>query len=439
MREKSPRFSDPLFLLFGITAGLFVFFSAFYRAATTGITVDEAYTYLWYVWNFNLKSLPAMFFESYANNHWLNTALIALTQQVTHKQFDELTIRLPSLLFYAGFLALTFAIAKDKPERFLIFALLTFNYYLHEFFGLGRGYGMSAALTLAGLYFLDLRHPSQPGAERRAMLVLAFLTLSVYANGVALLILAATGLTIFVSIFRTGNLKAFLAPKYLAALLLLGVANLLMVFYYFNITETGKPIPMYTEQMSFYKAVAVGYIKMYIASNNTAANITGAILTAFFILTLIAWRKKIIDRHFIQVFIIHLVLVFITANISHKAYPSERVLLPSVPLFVLALADCAALWRAWLEVQFPRANQSPYQMTASLAVILLLAALFLRKYDLTATQEWRDNYKTRDVTYATLALHKKTDPSVFEPWTAQLQFYTLKIKKTYGVDIRDYP
>jgi hypothetical protein len=65
------------FLVFSIILSLILFTISFYRAKNTGITYDEAYTYMFYAKNFTLKSFSALFSSgTLANNHIINTSFI---------------------------------------------------------------------------------------------------------------------------------------------------------------------------------------------------------------------------------------------------------------------------------------------------------------------------------------------------------------------------
>ena len=72
------------------------------RAAITGITYDEAFTYLAYARPLmdspTLSMVESIFWGSVANNHWLNTFLIALVCGGLKIQYSEFLIRLPSVL-----------------------------------------------------------------------------------------------------------------------------------------------------------------------------------------------------------------------------------------------------------------------------------------------------------------------------------------------------
>lgn len=168
------------------------------RAAISGITYDEAFTYLAYARP--LEDCPTMgmveniYWECVANNHWLNTVLIALTGMVTGIEYSEFLIRLPSILLGCCYLAVTFGCYYRKKINGAEFILLTFCYYMHEFFGLARGYGMAAALVLFGI--LLYREWTRSGCNKHLLLLTStgLLLLSAYANSVTLVVCFCLGI-----------------------------------------------------------------------------------------------------------------------------------------------------------------------------------------------------------------------------------------------------
>lgn len=131
---------------------LFIFFSfaiTVIRAATTQMTFDEAYTYLKFCKPsiYHWSGIKALFTESIANNHLLNTYLITLFDYIFKSKYCEFIIRLPSILFYAVYLLIVWKLYSMKYLGILETVLLIANYYLDEFFGLARGYAMAYMLV----------------------------------------------------------------------------------------------------------------------------------------------------------------------------------------------------------------------------------------------------------------------------------------------------
>ena len=146
-----------MFLLYAFIIGVSLFFICCFRATVSGITYDESYTYFNYTY-----SIPTDCFysltakqEILANNHVLNSFLISCVESISKIKFNEFLIRLPNLICYIFYLIISYKLSKNYNYNFLIFNILVFNYGVHEFFGLARGYGIACFLSLAGVYFLD--------------------------------------------------------------------------------------------------------------------------------------------------------------------------------------------------------------------------------------------------------------------------------------------
>ena len=135
---------DKILLFIGIAISIIVFFITMIRSEVSGLNYDEAYTYL-RIARYNLldpKILLALF-HGYANNHWLNSFLIFIFDRLTGIHYNEFIIRLPVLLSFAVYLLLSCIGYKKKYYSFTTLLFLIGNYYLNEYYGLARGYGLA--------------------------------------------------------------------------------------------------------------------------------------------------------------------------------------------------------------------------------------------------------------------------------------------------------
>lgn len=122
------------------------------RAATIGITYDEAWTINSFV-PLNLKNI-LLFSPCDANNHLLNTLLIKLLFIFDQSLFIA---RLPNILAFVIYLYYSYKICEffnTKLMAVLFYLLMLSNPFILDFFGLARGYGISLALQVTALYFL---------------------------------------------------------------------------------------------------------------------------------------------------------------------------------------------------------------------------------------------------------------------------------------------
>jgi len=145
--KKSGTTAFPVFL-FG--SSLFFLTYEILRAIRVDITYDEATTYLNYLTGGPLSVLN---FVS-TNNHFLNTLMARIFCFFGGNA--EWVLRLPSLLGYVLYLVFSCLIVNKLSNKIIAaagFLLLNFNPYVMDFFGLGRGYGLSLGLLMAAFFF----------------------------------------------------------------------------------------------------------------------------------------------------------------------------------------------------------------------------------------------------------------------------------------------
>jgi len=140
-------------VIFWIAGILLLAFSS-YRAWNIPMTVDEGTTWLVYA-QFPLIDVflnrPVN-----TNNHFLNTFLIKFTTSLFGGGI--VAIRLSSLLGHLIYIVFSFKLIQLISNRTIIvvtaIALLHFNPYLIDFFGLARGYSLSWGMMMASMYYL---------------------------------------------------------------------------------------------------------------------------------------------------------------------------------------------------------------------------------------------------------------------------------------------
>ncbi|MBL7929786.1 MAG: hypothetical protein JNL47_10010 [Bacteroidia bacterium] len=123
---------------------------SFLKASMAPITWDEAFTCIEFI--STGKLYPGAGGGMAANNHLLNTWLSYTFTRIFG--INEINLRLGSILFFGVYLTATswFALrAKNFTVSFSVFALLSFNPYLFDFFCLSRGYGIAHACLLTSV------------------------------------------------------------------------------------------------------------------------------------------------------------------------------------------------------------------------------------------------------------------------------------------------
>ncbi|HXP87891.1 MAG TPA: hypothetical protein VN841_24385 [Bryobacteraceae bacterium] len=163
-----------------ILAGVFAIVWAIVRASVQSITIDEAFTYLYFV----ALSLSKAW-EASSNNHVLNTLLMWIS---THAfGTSSITVRLPALLGAVLYVCVCGFLCKSITNRFtlrmLLFICLTYNPFLFDFMVAARGYSLADAFLLAAIAVpVWNRVKGRPSLQTSCVLASLALGLSFTAN-----------------------------------------------------------------------------------------------------------------------------------------------------------------------------------------------------------------------------------------------------------------
>lgn len=120
----------------------------FIRAYTLSFTHDESLSFTIIARNSHWTKA--------ANHHVLNTTLMSLSSFLFGNK--EFSLRLPNVLSFILYLTGSFFIYRSSKNNWLFFlaiSLTLLNPFLIEFFSLARGYGLSLAFMLMGLFFFN--------------------------------------------------------------------------------------------------------------------------------------------------------------------------------------------------------------------------------------------------------------------------------------------
>lgn len=190
-----------------------------------------------------------------ANNHILNSVLRKFFIEL-FGNYDLFTVRLDSLLAQLAFLAFSYLLLKRlfAKNAWLLagFLLLNLNPFMFDFWGLSRGYGLSLAFMMGGIYFLvsyiQLKRP------QHLWLYLLMGILAVWSN-FALLNFYVASIAVLMAehvlFFDRNKLKIFLKQE-LATLALMSFAIYLLV---------GEPIRKLRESNELYYGGDAGLMK----------------------------------------------------------------------------------------------------------------------------------------------------------------------------------
>lgn len=294
------------------------------KAASADLTWDEAWTYLFY------GRSPLGFLKlDYANDHPFNSLLIWAATRIFGN--SELAIRTPNVLAAALYLYSSALLIGRVRLKALAFALCVLNPYLFDYFALGRGYGIAAALVQYGL--VARFFPTEGRRGYVTMLAACLLaSLSVFSTVVVLYaIMAAELVTDRLSRAepeaRPSRTIATSIP--FAALGLLAVSGLLWV--------SREGLPLYGSTDWFFDAVPRSLARMYV-SERWSGVVAVLGIAAIAALILLGFRR--FGRRSCTLLLgcaIGLGATWIAARGLGKPLPTGRLLVPWVPLFNLTL------------------------------------------------------------------------------------------------------
>ena len=381
---------------FWILAGYFIFLfvTVLIRSIISGITFDEAYTYIHFgrINLFDINTIKSLYGgeNCIANNHWLNSFLIHICNRVIHAEYNEFLIRLPSLMFFVLYLIGT---GYGYCRRLLSFTAAVFlvsSYYLLEFYGLARGYGMANTCV----FFACLAYRMWMVSEYREMKhlnwLMVYLSLGVFSNTIVLLLYPAIGMICLVHICRTKAIASFLRR---CSILFIGffAFALLMAKYHMNISAEGKPL--YTGGgQSFYTSVVEGYARMLVSDQEPIIRLFLILLLIGVILSIILLGKEYLKQDYF-----HMLIIFVATNILmqmvlHKGYIATRVLVPFYAFIVMSFYGLFSAAADKLKAYLPQGAGVSLKILPVLVSGLLMLSVVIRT-DLYSTEDWSDEYK----------------------------------------------
>ena len=148
-----------------ISTAIFAMVWAVIRANIQSVTIDEAFTYLYFV----AKPLHVVF-EANSNNHVLNSLLMWLTTRAFG--LSNLTLRAPALLGGALYILTCYFFCSKVSDRFslrlALFVCLTYNPFIFDYMVAARGYSLANAFLVAAIA-VPVWHRSRPAHRAPAL------------------------------------------------------------------------------------------------------------------------------------------------------------------------------------------------------------------------------------------------------------------------------
>ena len=327
---QTPIFNNPNLSLkkfsnlFLVIIGIFAFAVTLLKSYTMILSYDEADTYL----NYARLGVKGVFKIHHANNHILNTFLTFLSSYLF--PFNELFIRLPNLIFCALYFLVSFLISKNFKNYLIVFSLLTLNFFLSDFFARTRGYGMAATLVLIALYILKNKNHF----KNYFVIVLYTMLLACYANFIALTIFIATITTISIQEITVNGLPFI--KKHLVHLIIVAINLLYMVYVFSQVTGEGKPL-FGAYSTTFSHAIIGNLYSKHFKLGAITPKISLLIVSLLILIVIFLMIKHFKVMLFTKITLLNFLLIYITAKILNKPYPTQSLLLPYWPLLVITL------------------------------------------------------------------------------------------------------
>ena len=409
------------FIAFCLVLIIVVGVPTFIRAATTGITYDEAYSYAYYAKDFNIKQYINIM-DNLANNHIINTIMIATTTHLFNIPYNELIIRLPNLIMLILYFIGSYVISYKKKNKYLIFSSLVLNYYVSEFFGLARGYGIATTFILYMLIFYEKAAQNKYDNKNICMSILLGI-FACYANTVSIIALISVLLIYFINKIKQKQLLNFIKKNILQ---IIGFAIAILYIIYYHFTVTGHNKPLFGETGGIFGYFTRSFSWMFIGKPEVII-IINIIVIIVVVLSIIIKKKELLNNSFVVLFFILNILLIIPFIILNKPFLVERCLVPFWPIIAIGMCEIVNMFPMKKEIK----------MFMECIIILALISIFVYKIDITKTRDWSDNYIIRDVSYNILYERRTISTEEKEKYSKiyTLYFYRDKILHDYNYDI----
>jgi hypothetical protein len=400
--------------------GLFVWVITAFRAATTGITYDEAVTYMT-----NSQALNGFLKLRFANNHPINSLLIYFSTYISGQSYNEFAIRFPALLAFGIYLFISYKLSRRLRFPYFPFSLLVLNYYLNEFFGLARGYGLAATFILLAMYVYSTNRKS----EKKIILTLCILTLASATIYSTLVVIASFSL--YIAFVEIGISKIWgFAKNNFIYLLLITFVCLYLAYSFSRVTADGLPL-FGAYDRNFLKAIPLSFADMF---THSAVRKIILVLIGVIILIggLISQIKHLEKIPFTVIILLNFLLTYLLAVVFQKPLPTARILLPIYPILVLAICENISLLADNLRVKLP---SIVYVLALGITSILLLANYFT-SININYTTDWKTNYPIRTSIYRS-ALGHIPYLNYLDDKSPVVVFYKRQIEEHYHIDFDD--
>jgi hypothetical protein len=280
------------------------------------------------------------------------------------------------------------------------------NYYLNEFFGLARGYGMAAACILAAFYYFENWKKDKDNV-RFFHYFMMWCSFAALANGIALYTIFSV-LSIITFKYRK-NIVKLSNSLYLFIFLMVALFVILM-------SRPGKSLASADNfSVSILSAVFGSFVQ--------SPSMMFACFAVFIGALVYVMAKTKCKNDYGLIYSIFVCVCFISNAVFHRGYPNSREMIPFYPVMVLVVADALKCIK-------------PGIITKSLFALISAAVCvqFILRINITSTRDFNDNYRIRNeiLAYAVTNNIAGSDKAEFEKFIDNYRnpvakFYALKL------------
>lgn len=396
------------------------------RLKNYAITPDEAYSYYGFVepiFKGNiLKNLYSFFItprNNPANNHWLNTILVGLITTITQKHYNDLIIRMPIFLFFIAYLIICYSMLKNECIKIWQLCLLLLNFYITEFFALARGYAYAMTLVLAAIYCIEGWKKTRDNIC--IVYTYSLLTLAIVAHTLSLLPAFCIYVFFVIYLIYEKKLVRFIVKHWLV-LIVLVIINLIMVKYHFIVSRADTSL--YYESGSLYQFI-LSYIKLIMPKYSEI------MLTLIIVVCAMEAIFRRQGRHlpiYTILFLSCVLITFIATIIYNVGFPAGRELLPTYPLFIMALGEI-------FELNLAKNNE--IKSSIYCAAVFLFLIIEIPTIRLRGSSNWSNCENNRKVAYEILQDRRIGTLEDFEAsyYSSSINYYRRQILLHYEYDI----
>lgn len=345
MLLKSNRYQNILITVIAIS----IFIFQFYKAAVTSFTYDESSTYI-YGLQSSIGSILGFNYAS-ANNHLVNTILMKLFSGVFGN--SELVLRLPNLIAFSIYLYFGFLILKRIEINLLFpsFLIMIFNPFMLDFFSLARGYGLTLAFTVWGIYyFMIFIDKNEISYFRRSLIIFSIAVIGNFSF--LYFYLTTVSIVLLLSFFRKQlDFRAVLTPIWKISL-----ALFLIISY--PIIKLIKTNQLYHGgNIGFWQDTVYTLVDYSLYNGNYKSAVFGFVINTVFVLFIIFiiislinlfWNvKNNISLKYLTVSTSILFLIYVSTTLSNYLFDVKyligRTAIFLIPIFLICTVSLLAL------------------------------------------------------------------------------------------------